>query len=1497
MSRLTGPRSAAATSAPSPPAHARRGTRARPAGASSAARWRGAGLHLVLAVICYAPMLATKPGVVSDDTKTYLYLDPGRLLAGAANMWDPGVALGTVTHQNIGYLFPMGPFFWFFSAVHVPIWVAQRLWLGSILFAAAAGVLYLGRLFGLSDGARLVAATAYGLSPYVMQYAGRISVILLPFAGLPFLVGFMARACREKGWRYPAAFALVLTVVSGINASSVVYVVVAPLVYLPYAVFVERELTTRDALVVLVKTGLLSILTSLWWIAGLTIEGMFGVDILKYTESVEAASSAAAASEVIRGLGYWYFYNGDRLGLWTRSSIQYTTNILLIAVSYAVPIGAFAAATISRWRLRAYFVALVVVGMVLSVGPHPFASPTPLGALDKAFMTGTTAGEALRSTDRATPLVMLGLAMLLGAGLAAIGSRLVRLSRLLDLAALGVVLAASTPLLMGETVISQFSQPAAPPSYVRAAARYLDAHRPGTRVYSLPGNDFAAYTWGDTVDPVWPGLIRRPYVVHEQFIQGSMPTANLLYALDNPLQQGTMDFSALAPIARLMSVGDVLVEYDQQYARYDPPRPALLAHDLATRPAGLGPPVRFGAPEVNRPSLPMYDETYFDLPPGLPATRPLAVYPVSDPRPIVRADSLADPLVVAGDNVGIVSAADVGLLSGNPTILFSGTLDTHRLLAREVLSHPAQLVVTDTNRKQAFEWNSLAENTGYTETASERPTAFVANEPGFDLFPGAPTSAMTTSVLTGIRSVTASSYGTAFTLRSEERPSNAIDGNLKTAWETEGTVESPILGQWWQVTARHPVSADSVTLVQPLPRRNEAWLTNQWVTKVTLTFDGRHPVTVDLGPQSRTAAGEVVAFPRRRFTTMRVRIDATNFLTGPGPAPVGSSLVGFAEIRVGNLKSTQVVSMPGDLLARAGASSLRDRLTLVMTRERVAPVPPRASPEPAIVRQFRLPTARSFSLVGTARLSNLVPDQVIDRLVGRTNPVVVEASSSSRMPGNLGATASATLDGNGRTVWMPGMGRHAVVDSWLRYRFAHDLSVGHLTLRLASDAEHSRPTRMVVSAGGVRRVVPLPAIPVTRGAGSETTVHVSFPPVRGRVLQLTFTKVAVRDTLSYETSLETALPIGVAEVGIPGVPPDRLPASIPAVCRQNLLRVDGRPVPLEITGSTAAALAGDGLRVSLCGGERAIRLGPGLHLLQAAEGAVTGLNLDQLALDSAPGGAAMPEPGNGSLAPPAGTGSPGAPRVKVLSQSATSLHLEVSGARRPFLLVLGQSMNAGWSASTTGGTLGPHVLVDGFANGWLVRPAAAAAAGRPFSVDLTFAPQRAVDAALVVSAVAVLACAVILLVPLLRRRRRAPGGPLSDGSVLHEGALVASPVRRSSRIALGAVLAALGAFAIAGPLAGAVVAVVSLLAMALPRGRLILPAAATAVLVAGALTVAVGEHVDRYLPGGGWPSHFSVASSLVWIALGLLGADAGLEALRRRREGAPANPGGRRPPG
>ncbi len=100
-------------------------------------------------------------------------------------------------------------------------------------------------------------------------------------------------------------------------------------------------------------------------------------------------------------------------------------------------------------------------------------------------------------------------------------------------------------------VASNLERPEDIPQYWRDAAAYLDQQGHDTRVLEVPGSDFASYRWGNTVDPVTPGLTDRGYVARELFAWGSAPSANLLNAFDRRFQEADIDPEAIAPIARL----------------------------------------------------------------------------------------------------------------------------------------------------------------------------------------------------------------------------------------------------------------------------------------------------------------------------------------------------------------------------------------------------------------------------------------------------------------------------------------------------------------------------------------------------------------------------------------------------------------------------------------------------------------------------------------------------------------------------------------------------------------------------------------------------------------------------------------------------------------------------------------------------------------------------------------------------------------------------------
>jgi arabinofuranan 3-O-arabinosyltransferase len=1377
--------SATATAPAAPPVAPVTATKAVGTVSRRVPRLVGLAEHVVLAAAAFGPLLAVDRGIVTSDTKTYLYLDPTRFLSQVATMWNPTVALGTVTHEYIGYLLPMGPFYAGMSLAHVPTWVAQRLWLGGILFAAGAGVLYLCRVLNLKGPGRLVAALAFMLSPYFLQYAGRISVILLPWAGLPWMIVFTVLALRRGGWRYPAAFALVVAVVSGINATAILYVGVAPALWLIVATAVEREATWGRALATAGRIAVLTLACCLWWIAGLAVEAAYGVDVLRYTETVPSTSATSTPSEVIRGLGYWYFYGGDHLGPWTQSSVLYTQWLWLLASSFLVPVLAFCSAVLVRWRHRAYFVLLVLVGVVLSVGAYPYSSPTPLGGLLKAFMTDTTSGLALRSTDRATPLVVLGLAMLLGSGASALWRRLPSVGLVTSLVVAALVIANNPAMFTGDAqVASTFHQPATLPSYQLAAIDHLNATHQGTRVLAIPGNDFASYRWGNTVDTPQPAYLTRPFVTREQQIMGSEATADTLYAQDIGIQTGTEDWTGLAPMARLLDAGDLLVEYDQAYEHYGVPQPQILAQELTPTPAGLSDPVSFGTPVPNVATVSTLDEEDLATTPNPPWPSPLVDYTVDHPRPITRAESDTGAMVVAGTATGIQDLADEGMLDTTSAIYYSGTLQEDPSRLQTLMKQGAALVVTDTNRKQGFRWDTLTANYGETETPSENPAKHTPSDSPIELFPGTPLDTHSVASYLGAVDVTASSYGNSISYTPEDRPYAAVDNNANTSWQTGAFVPDPS-GQWWQIRYPQAAPADQVTLTQPLKGN-----LTRWITKVTLTFDGGHPLTESLTAASRQPGGQTITFPPRSFRTLRITIDATS---NDQAAPADAVAVGFSSVAVPGRQVEEVVKMPSDLLTKAGAASLGNRLTLSMARERVSSYPPRSDPETTISRQFTLPTARTFTLSGAASISSLLPDDQVDRLVGvpgSTGSGVV-AYSNGRLNGDLKSGAEAAIDGNPATAWQPGFGAAHQVGDWLEYNLEKTLTFSSMTLRVLADGRHSVPTSLEVSATGPTGVVTthqvtLPPISDSSVAGATTTVPIRFPAVTGRRIRVTVTGARLEYTTNYTVTKPTALPLGIATLGIPGLVAPSMPSTVPGTCQSNLISIDGKPVTVQITGSTDTALDNGDLSIEPCGADaHGISLAAGTHVLEtqladtpAAPSTVhcqatadcRGWNVDHLTLDSAPGGG--PEPSTAAGSPPSTQPGP-VPSVSAHSGGPTAETVSVKGAGSPFELVLGQSVSAGWqavahpAAGAPAGSrdvdLGESQLIDAFANGWPVTASELSAVGATgsggtgaFTVTLTWTPQSKVWLAIGLSGVGVALCLLLAFLP--TRWRRAIGG-------------------------------------------------------------------------------------------------------------------------------------------
>ena len=219
-------------------------------------------------------------------------------------------------------------------------------------------------------------------------------------------------------------------------------------------------------------------------------------------------------------------------------------------------------------------------------------------------------------------------------------------------------------------------------------------------------------------------------------------------------------------------------------------------------------------------------------------------------------------------------------------------------------------------------------------------------------------------------------------------------------------------------------------------------------------------MVVNLTHASQTAAGQTIHFSPRTFSLLRITMNASHGTKYQVPAGY-QNVTGLSEVRIPGVRTSEFVSMPQDLLRPAGPSSLSDPLDLLMTRLRSSGFPPRGDYESTLDRLFWLPTARTFTLTGQARVSVQASDQLVADTVGGgasgAGPVVAVASSS-RLAGNVAAGAQAAVDGQTATAWQSAFSPTNQNGQWVQYTTAAPITFDSLDLAVIADGRHSVPT-------------------------------------------------------------------------------------------------------------------------------------------------------------------------------------------------------------------------------------------------------------------------------------------------------------------------------------------------------------------------------------------------------------------------------------------------------
>lgn len=884
-------------------------------------------------LVAFLPPLWSAPGRIAADTKTYLSLDPSGLLRQATSLWEADTGLGTVTHQTIGYLFPQGPWWWLADLIGLPDWITQRLWWSTLIAVALFGAHRLARTLTPRVDARAatITALAYGFSPYLFAYISRISAILLPWAVLPWLVLALRSGVTDtRRWRAPARVALLVLVAGTVNATSVAFVVAGAVVWL-----IAELGSVRRAWPVVWRSAVTSVAVSVWWLVALVVQGANGIDILRFTETYETIMRTAMPSELLRGFGYWFSYGGDWLDPWVEATYGLLAQPWYLALGLLLALGSLIGLTMIDAPARRPAAVLVVVGLAFAIGEAWTGSTSPWGLLFGAAVDAGP-GMVLRSTQRAVPLLALGLAFGLGA-LSVTPPRLGRVAR--GPVIIAAIVLQSLPWWTGGIATDAITRGSIPADWTAVAAVVGDDV--DHRVWETPGADFASYRWGGTIDPVLVGLTDRSVVARELIPLGTDGAADLVSEVERRIAENTLDPAAIAPIARLMAADTIVARNDLEFERYGLARPDDVTERIDASPDTN----RVMTGESTLPDAALIDEQTYGGVPGIGVVPAVAVWSVDDPMPVLSIRS-GNPIVVHGSAATLVALAEQGLIDGSEIIIDGD--------ATSDLPADAWTVLGDSNRREDRRWYSVGSTLGATRAAGE-----VTDDPSLQsLNVVADDDRYSLSELTGgFTAVSASGYGSPAILSGEDRPEHGVDGDPFTAWRAAALESTE--GVWFEAQLASVAAPAWVDLVQPLTGERDRWITQARVT--TDGPSGKWSTVVDLGDASRALPGQRVILSGASIESIRIEVLADS--TGPLPGYGRSPGVGFAEVTLDGVDpSTEWVVLPDD----ERAPDVDGRTTVLLDRRRLDPsTANRFDPEPLLARSVDLAVDATMTVTGS----------------------------------------------------------------------------------------------------------------------------------------------------------------------------------------------------------------------------------------------------------------------------------------------------------------------------------------------------------------------------------------------------------------------------------------------------------------------------------------------------------------------------------------------------
>ncbi len=1244
--------------------------------------WALAALGAGFLIVC----LAQAPGLIEFDTKLPMLLTPISYIESSLHAWNQAVYSGSVLFDT-GNLLPMGFFFAITHVLHVPVWCAERVWLALLLTTGCWGLIRLAEALGIGTrSSRVLGGLAFSLSPIVVTRVTTsvtlLAVVLLPWVLEPLVVASRGGSTRRAAARSGVAVALM----SGANAVVVAGVLPLAVIWL----LTRRPGPRRLSLTLwwIVATGL----ACFWWVVATLLVGKFGFNYLPFTETSGLTTSTANTFEAVRGSSYWVTYFNLHTPLLPGSWTIVSSAPVILATAIVAAVGL--AGLCRRIPERLFLVVSLAFGVVVIAAGYSGSAGGFFSIPVQHLLQGPLA--AFRNIGKFSPDVALPLALGVVSALSVLrlrgarewsrpGARVhARAALVGGLAFVVVLVIAAAPFWQGQ--LYKGGGFAAIPGYWAQAGKWLQQRQGESSALVVPGSPFGFYTWGNTFDPpIWM-VDSSPTELRNIIPLSSNGNIEALDTVENVLTAG-VTAPGLAGYLAAQGIKYVVEQNDLNLAVTGGASSPAQVHQVLAETPGLTEVASFGPylslRSVQYGSLPVYDSgSYLHL-------RPVEIFRVDPYKSLVQTYAADDPVVMSGDPGSLLSVLASGVADGRATVL-SG--DPAAATTSSSSSPAATWALTDGNQRQVTSFGGIRDNKSYVLGPSQSlPGQSTAIPASFAVVSGS--SHQTVSAPVGAATVSASSFGSSPLISvPRDGPMAAFDGNSKTAWVANATDDS--VGQWISVTFHGERSLTSI-FVRPLVGGSN----QPTVSRLVVTTD-RGSVSRSLPATSSLVRLSVPAGATRhlKLTIAAVRPAAN---VENGGIVLGA---GIHSIIVPGLRIEPRLRAPVD----HPLGTAVDPQVVVFNRQvqnaNIQLGQNNTAADPDMARDFALNHSMDAVVLGS-----VVPatGPKLNALLNTLAPVPASGLTvvASSTLGNLPRFRPENVVDGASLPWIASTGdsNPTLTVSWSTPR-----DVDAITLKPSRYA--SLPTQVVISTGSGGSF--LRHVPTKGGT-------IKFPAVVTDSLRIHITGVALRYTLSPAAGVQLTLPVGLSNIGIPGLLPAHYAALTPGIavhlaCGQGpTLQIDGKSIETSVSGTLGDVVDLRPMQLAGCGPFGATTLQAGDNEFRTDDSS-SAFVVSSLSLRNYAEKVTNAKPRTAHV-------------VRWASNSRT---IRVSAGPATYL-VLAQNYNAGWVAKLGSQKLNP-IRVDGWEQGYVVPAGHGGVVSLVMSADGPFRFWLAVGAALLV---------------------------------------------------------------------------------------------------------------------------------------------------------------------